>query len=173
MLYKRDYGSPLGKLLLVCDEHCLLGVWFVGQKYEMATLPQEPICDEKHPILAQTKDWLERYFNHEKPDISLLPLFPKGSEFRVKIWQILCEIPYGEVVTYGMIAKRLQQESGKAVSNQAVGGAVAHNPISIIIPCHRVIGSDGRLVGYAGGLERKRALLQLEGIEVHDFKIVR
>ena len=108
MLYKRDYGSPLGKLLLVCDEHCLLGVWFVGQKYEKATLPQEPICDEKHPILAQTKDWLERYFNHEKPDISLLPLSPKGSEFRVKIWQILCEIPYGEVVTYGMIAKRLQ-----------------------------------------------------------------
>ena len=116
-------------------------------------------------IFKRTKKWLDRYFNGEKPQISELPLSPKGSEFRQCVWKILCEIPYGETCTYKEIADIIAKEQGvDKMSAQAVGGAVGHNPISIIIPCHRVVGSDGSLTGYAGGIETKIKLLKLEGV---------
>lgn len=117
-------------------------------------------------ILNRTKEWLDRYFAGERPGISELALAPAGSEFRRAVWKILCEIPYGEVTTYGEIARRIAAQRGvESMSSQAVGGAVGHNPISIIIPCHRVLGTDGSLTGYAGGLARKRWLLNLEGAD--------
>ena len=113
------------------------------------------------------KSWLDRYFAGRKPDISELSLAPAGSEFRQEVWRILCEIPYGEVVTYGSIAKRMAEKMGReTMSSQAVGGAVSHNPISIIIPCHRVAGADGSLTGYAGGIQTKVKLLELEGADL-------
>jgi methylated-DNA-[protein]-cysteine S-methyltransferase len=113
------------------------------------------------------KKWLDRYFDGEKPDLSELPLAPTGGEFRRMVWDILCEIPYGEVVTYGDIAKKMAQKmKRKSMSSQAVGGAVGHNPISIIIPCHRVVGSNGSLTGYAGGIDKKIKLLELEGADI-------
>lgn len=115
-------------------------------------------------ILPRTKEWLDRYFAGKRPAISELALAPAGSEFRRAVWKILCEIPYGEVTTYGEIARKIAKQLGmESMSAQAVGGAVGHNPISIIIPCHRVVGSDGSLTGYAGGLEKKLWLLTLEG----------
>lgn len=115
--------------------------------------------------LKNTVEWLERYFNGEQPEIAELVLAPQGSEFRQIVWKNLCEIPYGKVVTYGELAKKVAVQMGRErMSAQAVGGAVGHNPISVIIPCHRVIGADGSLTGYAGGIEKKRMLLELEGV---------
>ena len=113
------------------------------------------------PIFDQTKQWLDRYFAGEKPAISELPLVPIGSAFRQAVWSILCEIPYGKMITYGDIARKLGVQS-----SQAVGGAVGHNPISIIIPCHRVVGANGSLTGYAGGVQTKIKLLELEGVDM-------
>lgn len=119
------------------------------------------------PVLNAAKKWLDRYFKGEKPDISELPLAPAGGEFRQMVWGILCGIPYGEVVAYGEIAKKMAAKMGrKSMSSQAVGGAVGHNPISIIIPCHRVVGSNGSLTGYAGGIDTKVKLLELEGADM-------
>lgn len=119
------------------------------------------------PVLRIAKAWLDRYFAGEKPEISALPLCPAGSAFRQAVWQMLCEIPYGEVVTYGDIAQKMAARLGrKTMSSQAVGGAVGHNPISIIIPCHRVVGANGSLTGYAGGVDQKRKLLALEGADL-------
>ncbi len=118
------------------------------------------------PVFESAKRWLDRYFAGEEPVISELPLAPVGSEFRQVVWNILCEIPYGEVVSYGEIARKTAEKMGKKrMSGQAVGGAVGHNPISIIIPCHRVVGSNGSLTGYAGGIQTKIKLLQLEGAD--------
>lgn len=118
-------------------------------------------------MLERAKRWLDRYFAGERPVPQELPLAPAGSTFRQEVWKILCDIPYGEIVTYGEIAAKLARQLGrKSMSAQAVGGAVGHNPISVIIPCHRVVGADGSLTGYAGGIEKKRKLLRLEGIKV-------
>lgn len=126
--------------------------------------------NDKIDVLIKTKKWLDKYFNYEKPKTDELPLAPIGSEFRQRVWKILCEIPYGEVTTYGDIAKRLIKDTGKtSISAQAVGNAVGHNPISIIIPCHRVIGANGNLTGYAGGLDKKIQLLKIEKINVDKF----
>ena len=118
-------------------------------------------------VLKQTITWLERYFKKERPQIKELPLAPVGSAFRREVWEMLCEIPYGETTTYGELARKIAEKRGiKRMAAQAIGGAVGHNPISIVIPCHRVIGSDGGLTGYAGGIEKKRMLLTLEGVIV-------
>lgn len=158
MYYQSTYASPVGMLTLASDGEALVGVWIKEQKYFPDHVDEMPVKDEL-PIFKETKKWLDRYFAGEKPEITQLDLKPQGSEFRQKVWKILREIPYGEIITYGEIAKKLG--SGCA---QAVGGAVGHNPISIIIPCHRVIGADGSLTGYAGGIDKKVFLLKLEGV---------
>lgn len=156
MLFLTHYASPLGPILLAADETGLTGLWFEGQKYFPSFLGVD-YQEKETPILTETVRWLDVYFSGKDPDI-LPPLHPQGSPFRQAVWNILLTIPRGQTMTYGEIARRLGVRSA-----QAVGGAVGHNPISILIPCHRVVGSDGSLTGYAGGVERKARLLQLEG----------
>ena len=164
MHYSTTYQSPLGVMTLASDGENLIGLWLEGQKYFGATLPKEVEEKNNMPIFDKTKKWLDRYFAGKKPAISELSLAPVGSEFRQEVWQILCEIPYGKTITYGEIAKKMAAKANKSsMSSQAVGGAVGHNPISIIIPCQRVIGSCGDLTGYAGGVDKKKTLLELEG----------
>ena len=159
------YQSPVGAITLASDGDSLIGLWNEGQKYHGNTLFKEMVENNDIPLFAAAKQWLDRYFAGQKPDISELPLAPRGGEFRQDVWRILCEIPYGEVITYGDIAKKMAAKMNKkSMSSQAVGGAVGHNPISIIIPCHRVVGSNGSLTGYAGGIDVKRKLLELEGV---------
>ena len=143
---------------MASDGENLIGLWFDGQKYFLSSIKSD--LEENHnlKIFIDTKNWLDRYFAGEIPSIKEIPLAPQGSNFRQAVWKILCKIPYGEVTTYGQISQKLGK--GK-MSAQAVGGAVGHNPISIIIPCHRVIGSNGNLTGYAGGLDKKIKLLEL------------
>ncbi|WP_149730694.1 methylated-DNA--[protein]-cysteine S-methyltransferase [Methanobrevibacter millerae] len=159
MINSTYYRSPLGEMLLASKNNKLIGAWFEGQKYYLANI-NENIIEKEDEILIKTVNWLDDYFKGNKPSINGLDLAPEGSDFRLKVWEILREIPYGETITYGEIAKRISKE-GK-MSAQAVGGAVAHNPISIIIPCHRVVGANGKLTGYAGGIDRKRFLLEHE-----------
>lgn len=161
MHYTRSYRSPLGTITLAADGEALTGLWFEGQKYFPATL------DARHeetmlPIFEQTRRWLDDYFRGKNPGPTP-PLHLQGSPFRLAVWEILQRIPFGETVTYGEIAREIARRQGtRTVSAQAVGGAVGHNPVSIIVPCHRVVGSDGSLTGYAGGIDRKIRLLTLE-----------
>ena len=155
------YKSPLGTILLAANEIGLTGLWFEGQKYFARTLPKEHISKETS-VLAEAKRWLDIYFAGKEPEF-LPPLAPEGSEFQKKVWKILLMIPYGKTMTYGEIGRKVAEMSGKkTMSAQAVGGAVGHNPISILIPCHRVVGTNGSLTGYAGGIEKKIGLLKLE-----------
>lgn len=156
MLFLTHYASPLGPILLAADETGLTGLWFEGQKYFPSFLGVD-YQEKETPVLTETARWLDVYFSGKDPGF-LPPLHPQGSPFRQTVWDILLTIPRGQTITYGEIARRLGVRSA-----QAVGGAVGHNPISILIPCHRVVGSDGSLTGYAGGLDRKTRLLQLEG----------
>lgn len=158
MVYTAYYSSPIGRLLLAEREEALIGLWIEGQKYFPDLTGQEWTERPESVLLRRTKTWLDRYFSGEKPPAAELPLSPEGSGFRRTVWKALCEIPYGRVVTYGEIARNLSRTSARAV-----GGAVGHNPISIVILCHRVIGAGGKLTGYAGGVERKRWLLEHEG----------
>jgi len=161
MTFIQHYDSPLGGILLAADEIGLTGLWFDGQKYFAHDLPAERIGRDT-PILAEARRWLDVYFGGQEPDF-LPPLHPIGSAFRQSVWEILLRIPYGQTMTYGEIARQLAEKKGLSqMSAQAVGGAVGHNEISIIIPCHRVIGTNGSLTGYAGGIDRKRRLLELE-----------
>ncbi|MBA4701365.1 MAG: methylated-DNA--[protein]-cysteine S-methyltransferase [Ruminococcus sp.] len=167
MYYSTTYLSPVGSITLACDGDSLVGLWIEGQKYHGNTISEDMIENNDIPVFDTAKKWLDRYFKGEKPHISELPLAPIGSGFRQEIWDILCEIPYGQVVTYGDIAKKMAAKMNKgSMSSQAVGGAVGHNPISIIIPCHRVVGSNGSLTGYAGGIHTKIKLLELEGADM-------
>ena len=167
MYYSTTYPSLVGTITLACDGKNLVGLWVAGQKYHGDTIPEAMLENNDMPIFDAAKKWLDRYFAGERPDISELPLAPIGSEFRQGVWDILCEIPYGKVITYGDISKRMAAKMNKeSVSSQAVGGAVGHNPISIIIPCHRVVGSNGSLTGYAGGIHTKVKLLELEGVDM-------
>ncbi len=167
MYYATTYKSPVGTITMACDEHNLVGLWNEEQKYFGGTIAQQMIQKEDVPIFDVAKKWLEAYFSGEKPVISELPLAPIGGEFRQMVWAILCEIPYGEVITYGEIAKKVAFKMKKSnMASQAIGGAVGHNPISIMIPCHRVVGSNGNLTGYAGGIQTKIKLLELEGVDV-------
>ena len=150
----------MGKIQAAARDNALTGLWFIGQKYfpiDAKTWSHEP----HYPVLVSVKSWIEDYFARKKPKIKI-PLLPGGTDFQQAVWKMLLEIPYGSTSTYGAIASRLVAD-GKKASAQAVGGAVGHNPISLLIPCHRVLGSDGSLTGYAGGIDKKRALLELEG----------
>lgn len=170
MVYTTHYQSPLGALLLAARGDALAGLWLEGQKYFLGSLkePAEPM--EGHPVLLQAGDWLSRYFAGERPDSGELKLDPGGGEFRRTVWEELCRIPYGSVTTYGALARTVAARLGRAsMSAQAVGGAVGHNPISILIPCHRVVGADGSLTGYAGGIDKKLWLLDHEGVETDRF----
>ena len=170
MIHTTEYGSPIGKLLLAEKNEVLVGLWMEGQKYFMGSLQEEIKENSSSPVLNQTKQWLDRYFSKDNPSIRELPLSPDGSAFCKEIWNILCEIPYGQVTTYGKISKKIAARRGlKRMSAQAVGGAVGHNPISIIIPCHRVVGTNGSLTGYAGGIEKKIRLLALEGVDMDRY----
>ena len=170
MWYSKLYVSPLGSLTLASDGDRLAGLWLEGQKYFGANLIKGLIEKNDLAVFAHTEKWLDGYFAGKKPLISDLPLAPQGSAFRRAVWDILCEIPYGEFITYGHIAERMATRLSRAsMSSQAVGGAVGHNPISIIIPCHRVVGANGSLTGYAGGLDKKIKLLEHEGVDVSRF----
>ncbi len=161
MVFTYKYKSPLGSLLLAADEVGITGLWFEGQKYFANTLPDKYIPQETE-ILAEAKKWLDVYFSGEEPKFTP-PLHPDGSTFRQAVWQILLQIPYGQTITYGEIARKMaEMKNVSRMSAQAVGGAVGHNEISIIIPCHRVIGTNGSLTGYAGGIDKKLSLLELE-----------
>ena len=161
--YYTEYISPVGKLTIVSDEENIIGLWIEGQKYFCSTIQEEIIRKDNLPILKIAKKWLDKYFNNEKPKNNEIPLKPYGGEFRQLVWNILCQIPYGEITTYGEIAKKVAKMQGKkTMSAQAIGGAVGHNPISIIIPCHRVIGTNGKLTGYAAGVKIKKQLIDFE-----------
>ncbi|MDR0818029.1 MAG: methylated-DNA--[protein]-cysteine S-methyltransferase [Oscillospiraceae bacterium] len=163
MSYICKIASPVGALTASSDGQSLTGLWIEGQKYFAATLDAD--TEERDlEIFEWTRGWLDYYFLGNKPEITP-PLAPGGSKFRQLVWNALMEIPYGTVTTYGDLAKRLSA-GGNLTSARAVGGAVGHNPISIIIPCHRVVGADGSLTGYAGGVEKKRQLLELEKAEI-------
>lgn len=150
--------TPLGEITLVCDEEALVHQSLPGQSAFSA-----PFSAQRHPIPDRANAWLERYFAGEAPDLRDLPLRPAGTPFRQRIWKLLLEIPYGQTTTYGALAKQAAQLLGKPrMSPQAVGGAVGANPIAVIIPCHRCVGADGSLTGYAGGVHDKAALLELE-----------
>lgn len=164
MTYRASYLSPLGAITLASDGKALTGLWFDGQKYFGSTLPVETKQGDC-PVFAQAKRWLDSYFAGEKPDFTP-PLHWMTTPFRRAVWEILLTVPYGCTTTYGQIAAQLADRMGKPQSAQAVGGAVGHNPISILIPCHRVVGADGSLTGYAGGVEKKRFLLALEGVDM-------
>ena len=156
------FPSPLGELILASDGESLTGLWFLGQKYAppLSTDPEQADL----PVLAQARAWLTAYFQGQDPGPTP-PLAPAGTPFQQEVWRLLLAIPYGRTATYKALAGQLAGQRGlESMSAQAVGGAVGRNPISILIPCHRVMGSDGSLTGYAGGLDRKRALLELEGV---------
>ena len=161
MLYTSHYASPLGGMTLVSDGTALVGLYFDGQKYAAegldATRTQKTL-----PVFEEARRWLDVYFSGKKPDFTP-PTAPSGTAFQQSVWEILRTIPYGQTVTYGAIARRIEQNTGCRMSAQAVGGAVGRNPISILIPCHRVVGTNGSLTGYAGGIDKKERLLQWEG----------
>lgn len=171
MYYSKGYKSSIGDILLVSDEKNIIGLWFSKHKYMEGEIPTGIIEKEDIQPLAEGVLWLDEYFAGKKPQISRLPLSPiNETDFRKKVWQLLIEIPYGEVTTYGDIAKKVAKGMGKTrMSAQAVGGAVGHNPISIIIPCHRVVGSNGSLTGYGGGISNKINLLSHEGVEINNY----
>ncbi len=161
MTFIQHYDSPLGGILLAADEIGLTGLWFDGQKYFARDLPAERV-EQNTPALSEAKRWLDIYFTGREPDFTP-PLHPIGSAFRRDVWEMLLQIPYGQTITYGGIARQLAAKRGlPRLSAQAVGGAVGHNEISVIIPCHRVVGTNGSLTGYAGGIDKKVKLLELE-----------
>lgn len=159
--YISTYSSPIGELTLASNGPCLTGAWFDGQKYFGSTLTNE--YEQKSlPVFEQTKAWLNCYFSGKVPDFTP-DLHLTGTPFRLEVWEILKGIPYGKTVTYKEIAETIALSKGlRSISAQAVGNAVGHNPIGILIPCHRVIGCNGSLTGYAGGIDKKISLLTLE-----------
>ena len=170
MVYKTYYDSPVGKLLIASDGANIIGLCIEGQKYYLDNIEQEGIVKGNLEIFDKTRNWLYRYFKQEKPEISEISLAPEGNTFRQYIWELLCEIPYGETTTYGELAKKVAKKLNKpSMSAQAVGNAVGHNPISIIIPCHRVVGKNGSLTGYAGGIDKKIKLLEIENVNMEKF----
>jgi methylated-DNA-[protein]-cysteine S-methyltransferase len=163
MEYIHKIKSPVGMLTVSSDGQNISGLWIEGQKYFAKTLEKD-ILEQNLPIFESVRKWLDIYFSSKEPDF-IPPLMPKGSLFQKMIWNNLCKIPYGQTITYGKLAEQFELENkGKHTSARAAGGAVGHNPISILIPCHRVIGKNGSLTGYAGGIATKIKLLELEGI---------
>ena len=161
MEYTHHYTSPLGGITLACDGEALNGLWFDDQKHFADTLAQEHM-EKDLPVFGRAENWLDTYFSGKQPNFTP-PLRMKTTAFRRAVWEILLTIPYGKTMSYGEIAALLAERKGLSrMSAQAVGGAVGHNAISLIVPCHRVVGANGSLTGYAGGLERKLRLLTLE-----------
>lgn len=170
MTYTYKYNSKLGDITLASNGEALTGLWFDGQKYFGATLPSE-YREKTLPIFKETAKWLDIYFSGKNPDFTPALSF-NTSPFRQSVWEILLTIPYGKTMTYGEIADKIAQQNGlEKMSAQAVGGAVGHNPTSIIVPCHRVVGTNGSLTGYAGGIERKVKLLELEQTDMNGLFI--
>jgi methylated-DNA-[protein]-cysteine S-methyltransferase len=172
MIYTRTYPAPMGAITASAQNDAITGLWFNGQKYFPAGVREWRVTED-YPVLVELGAWLDAYFAGENPPITF-PLALHGSRFRERVWQILQQIPYGQTTTYGTIAKQLAAEQDgdngtkSVIAAQAVGGAVGHNPISIVVPCHRVLGSTGKLTGYAGGIDKKIALLKLEGVTLPD-----
>ena len=158
MMYFTEYASPVGVLSVACSDKAVLGVWIAGQKYFLSKYDASLFLHRENEITKLCFSWFDDYFAGKRPEISAVPLDAHGSDFQKRVWELLIKIPYGETTTYGTIAKSISPK----MSAQAVGGAVGHNPISIIIPCHRVVGSDGSLTGYAGSVEIKQKLLAFE-----------
>ena len=168
MHYTSHYSSPIGGIALVSDGKALTGLWFDGQKYFADTLT-EAHEEKELPVFQETKKWLDIYFSGKAPDftpaLSMLCM-----DFRKEVWEVMLKIPYGKTMTYGQIAAEIAKREGrKQMSAQAVGGAVGHNSISLIIPCHRVVGTNGSLTGYAGGIDKKIWLLEHEGVDMSGF----
>lgn len=163
MEYIHRYDSPLGGITMASDGEAITGLWFEGQRYYADTLDTDH--EEKAlPVFAQADRWLNIYFSGKAPDFTP-PIQMKATSFRKAVWEIMLTIPFGQTMTYGEIAERIAKQSGSRTSARAVGGAVGHNAISLIIPCHRVVGSNGSLTGYAGGIDKKVKLLALEQVE--------
>lgn len=168
--YSSNYQSPFGSITLISDGNNLVNLFIEHQKYSENILSSDFVRQENHPVFNTTKKWLDNYFEGTNPPVDHLPLSPVGSDFRQVVWKLVREIPYGQVTAYGEIARQIAQARGiKAMSSQAVGGAIGHNPISIIIPCHRVVGANGNLIGYGGGIEMKIKLLKHEGLDMSGF----
>ncbi len=161
-MYKSIYHSPIGNIILAANDEMIVGLWFEGQ----TNIPEDVLSmvdNSDMKIFDSVKYWLDEYFSGHNPSLSRLNFSLKGSEFRQMVWKHLLKIPYGEVTTYGDLAKSVAKDMGKScMSAQAIGGAVGANPIAIIVPCHRVLGCNGALTGYAGGIDKKFALLKLE-----------
>lgn len=161
MTFVNNYNSPIGKIIMASDGSSLCGLWFEGQKYFASTILGET-KEKSLSVFEQTKSWLDIYFSGKEPDFTP-QLRLNGSDFRKRVWQILLTVPYGHTVSYGEIARIIAYERGiEKMSARAVGGAVGHNPVSIIVPCHRVVASNGSLTGYAGGTDKKISLLKIE-----------
>ncbi len=170
MQYTAKYVSPIGEILIACDDIGLTGLWFDGEKYYANNLNSDH-KEMEHSTFEKVKLWLDVYFSGKEPDFTP-PIHMIGSDFRIDVWKILCQIPYGKTMTYGKIADIIAKQRGLSqMSAQAIGGAVGHNEISIIIPCHRVVGTNGSLTGYAGGIDKKIKLLSLEGVNVEKLFI--
>ncbi len=165
MQYTGHYESPLGAITLASDGESLTGLWFNGQRHFAATLGHEHE-EADLAVFAQTTSWLDAYFSGTDPDFAP-PIAPSGSDFRQAVWKLMSSVPFGQMTTYGQISTRMAKERACGrVSAQAVGGAVAHNPILIILPCHRVVGARGSLTGYAGGIDKKAWLLEHEAVKM-------
>ena len=175
--FSTQYPSPIGEIILCATDSALTGLWIEGQRHFMKTTGNISLQsaenkfteDAEQAILIRARMWLDAYFTGQKPSAAEIPLAPAGSEFQRQVWKLLCKIPYGTVTTYGTLAKEIARLANrKSMSAQAIGGAVGRNPLSIIIPCHRVIGSNGSLTGYAGGILIKKKLLEFEGADISD-----
>ena len=175
MLYSTTYASLVGPLTLAGDGENLVGLWMEGDRYFADTIAGRPVTENKElPLFATVKNWLDAYFAGERPAISALPLAPAGTPFQKLVYDIMRDIPYGQCTTYGAIARQVaRMMNKKRMSGQAVGGAVGRNPISIIIPCHRVVGANGNLTGYGGGIPKKIQLLRHEGVDMSALFIPR
>jgi len=162
MQYTSEYMSPVGKMLLASDSEGVIGIWYDNEKYYADTL-EAGAAEQETPAIAEAKRWLDVYFSGKAPDFTP-PLHMIGTDFQRLVWKKLLEIPFGQTTTYGTLAGEIAAERGFPSAPRAVGSAVGHNHINIIVPCHRVIGADGSLTGYAGGLDIKRALLRHEKV---------
>jgi methylated-DNA-[protein]-cysteine S-methyltransferase len=168
MEYIHKIKSPVGILTVSSDGQNISGLWIEGQKYFAKTLGKD-VLERNLSVFENVQEWIDIYFSGKEPDF-MPPLLPNGSPFQKSIWNNLCKIPYGQTTTYGELAKQFELENkGKHTSARAIGSAVGHNPISILIPCHRVIGKNRNLTGYAGGIVKKEMLLKLEGISIENI----
>lgn len=166
MKYKANYPSPIGNLTLISDGTNLTHIILEKESYYQ-NIKKEAKTNDNIEIFKQTKTWLDKYFNKEKPNIDNLKLKLEGTPFQIKVWNALKNISYGQTVTYGFVAQKINSKT----SARAVGGAIGHNPIPIIIPCHRVVGTNNNLTGFTGGIDVKIKLLKLEGLDITKYKI--